>query len=548
MSPHRVILLTAVSTPEQAKSKRESLKAQLRDLKSHFSGDDYQIVDIIEIPGHSRNYYTFAEFVRDMRRKAAKYRAKGQHEKAKRYEGAQQMFNHWKARDFDVLGIWSGSRIGRQLSILSEVVRRTVIGAGAKIYDLEKGEVNKQNYLMYSAFTGLASESEVSNLREKHRMGTRARVQRGGSYAGTTLWSHKEVPHPNNKSWTLLQVDRRHQRIFDAIYELLVHRGVSYIRLPAALFSEYGIVNPDTSKRFVSSTLDYWLYNPVVWGNTTKGARKSYTTLAYLDERYADNKNADIEVFYNVIESVYQGEQREQLLTELERRQSQRGRTGIYTHALSGTCVCETCGHVMIYHLSQPNAKGYRYRALRCSRAGKKSTYTPCPQPQQLSEWKLQTQISAILRDAYLAGDPNVLLKSTDDAQDNAAALAAIDSEIEQVRSQMKRAITMALGDTGSSEFEREYADMLQEQRKALSERFDALIAQRRGVLKKETGVKATRRRMRALEEIAQNIDVLWTQDEKITNQWLRTFLGEYGFSVQGGQIVGLRLRKRPSR
>lgn len=547
MPPKRVILFTAVSTPEQAKSKRESLKAQRRDLEAHFAGGDYTIIDVIEIPGHSRDYYTFSEFARAMQRKADMLRGQGQADRARKYESARRMYAHWKARDFDIMGIWSGNRIGRQLSILSEVVRRTVIGAGAKIYDLEKGEVNRQNYLMYSAFTGLASESEVTNLREKHRMGTRARVQRGGSYAGTTSWSHKEVPHPDNKSWTLLKVDRRHQRIFDAIYDLLVNRGSSYVRLPAALFGEYGIVNPETGLQFKRSTLEYWLYNPNVWGNTTKGARASKTALAYLDERYSEDKRANIEVFYGVIESVYQGEQRERLLAEIERRQSRRGRTGVYTHALSGTCVCDTCGHVMVYHRTNTKAKTTVYRALRCSRAAKTSP-TPCPRPQQLSERKTQAQITAILRAASLAGDPNVLLKSTDDAQDNAAALAAIDTEIEQVRAQMKRAITLALGDTGNSEFEREYADMVQEQRKQLSARFDALLAQRKGIVRRDTGVKATRRRMGALDEIAKNIDILWTQDEKITNQWLREFLGEYGFSIRGGRVIGLRLRKRPQR
>ena len=168
MTPLRAILLTAVSSPQQATSDKESLEMQERDLRALAAREGWDVIDVLRIPGHSRRYFNYHEFAEDMR--------------AAGFDAADKMFAHWRARDFDVLAVWMGDRLSREQSMFAEIIART-IDARATIYDLKSGGwIKEDNYRMYAAMSGYAAASAIDALvtrgRRAQQQGARPRAGR----------------------------------------------------------------------------------------------------------------------------------------------------------------------------------------------------------------------------------------------------------------------------------------------------------------------------------------------------------------------------------
>jgi hypothetical protein len=115
--PLCVVLWCAVSSAEQAADEKASLGEQERELRELAAREDWQIVDVLIVPGFSRRYYNFPEFAEAAAREGI--------------EAGKRLLEHFDRRDFDVFACRDGSRFGREQSIFGEVVAR-VIDSGAR--------------------------------------------------------------------------------------------------------------------------------------------------------------------------------------------------------------------------------------------------------------------------------------------------------------------------------------------------------------------------------------------------------------------------------
>src|SRR5688572_18805817 len=102
----RAIKLTAVSSPGQAGPDEASLPAQSRVLDALAESRGVEIIDHIEIPGFSRDFYNWPEF-------SAAAKLKG-------IDAGERMQAHWDAKDFDEVLVYDGTRFARKESIFIE--------------------------------------------------------------------------------------------------------------------------------------------------------------------------------------------------------------------------------------------------------------------------------------------------------------------------------------------------------------------------------------------------------------------------------------------
>jgi hypothetical protein len=110
--PLRAVLWCAVSDEKQAREEKIGLAEQERLLREKAEGEGWLIVDILIVPGFSRRFYNYPEFMAAALKDGI--------------EAPKRLMEHWNAGDFDVLACRYGSRFAREQSIFGEVVARTI--------------------------------------------------------------------------------------------------------------------------------------------------------------------------------------------------------------------------------------------------------------------------------------------------------------------------------------------------------------------------------------------------------------------------------------
>ncbi len=157
-----------MSTITQAGDDKESLPTQEREARAICEARDWDIVEILRVPGHSRRYYTLAEA-------AAHARTVGM-------DAFDRLIAHIERKDFDVFVVRDASRFGRSQSITGEVAEKIVLEVGASIYAWAGGLgklIDEQELRGFIALAGYAAAVEIDNLVKRREMGYQARARRG---------------------------------------------------------------------------------------------------------------------------------------------------------------------------------------------------------------------------------------------------------------------------------------------------------------------------------------------------------------------------------
>jgi DNA invertase Pin-like site-specific DNA recombinase len=507
--PPRAILFLAVSTARQAADDRASLPEQERVLRETAEAQGWHVADVIRIPGVSRGHYTYAEF-------AAAANQVG-------VTDAARMFDHWRARDFDVLAAVTFSRLGREQSILNEVIRRT-IDVGARVYAVQGGWVTDENADPMGAIEGLLVATERREIRRRHRFGTQARFDKGQPYARPPA-PYLEI---RNLSGKLERIEVREdwRRLFDDIHQLVVERrvGLRYVEVELAKLG-----HPLLPEKTVSE----WLRNPVIWGHTARGdkhARRLRDWAWVYDARHPLPEG--VQILRHTHPPVWTGEQAESLQAELLRRQraAPRRRQPDRTYRFSGLIICARCGRTMTYNVV-PGRNGARYRTLAC--AGRKQPARRCDQPIRM-EHQCAGDIRQFLADVFAAADALTLFEQPADARESQAARAEqLRAEIAQVEAQIDTLIDKQA--SAPANLSGRYDAKLRE----CATRLEALEAERTRV----TAVteKSAHRARAAADLRATGLDAFWALPEPEQNQLLHRLMDGARFVWESGHIVGLR-------
>lgn len=508
--PKRCIIWVAVSSEAQATDDKESVADQLRRQRERANRNGWLVIDEIVIEGFSRRFYTYQEF--------AEAAAEAGHKDALR------MFGHWQDRSFDILSCRDLSRLGREQSILSEVVART-IDIGAIIMPLDEAPIDASNYRMSGGISGIMSAQHVDSLKRGRNMGMIARAGRGEKIG-------RIVPmfYLLDATGKLYPDRERFQRLFDDIADLFL-AGTPYEQLPGELANR-GHFNPVTGKRFDKTVFRRLMITARTWGNAefNRTGVKRGTHMQRVEFWMCGRGEPPPDVYFkpNVIEPLWPGIQGEDMKDELERRYyAIHGAARPHnTYALSGLCVCGQCGEVMVIQRKQnPNVL---HEYVACTSGRKRAN--GCTNNRVVRFAKVMEVLDLYI--ARVMDNPEITLPDANAKPAN--RIPAIDKDIEKLTKRIANWIEIQ-GDAAvglRSEYQAKIDDALSKRDLLQAERVKLVSQQREHEY-------TTRSRVSALESLrGQSV---WTLPPTTANQILRKVLSGARVVCEDGEVIGLR-------
>jgi DNA invertase Pin-like site-specific DNA recombinase len=505
----RAIIWAAVSSRAQAEDERISLPKQEADARALCEREGWQIVDVLRVPGFSRDYIDIHECARDMQ--------------AHGINAFTSLLKHWEDRDFDVLICRDAERYARTQTLSAYVVERT-ISVGARIYSIADGWVDEHNFRLFIALAGYKSAADNDRKRKAFKDGAKALAERGLP-AGRNLHSHVVVRNEKGRAVARM-VDESKRRFFDDLAELLL-AGVSWQQLGIRLH-ERGHVS-DSGKPYRSSSLNAMVMNPTFWGNTALHYR-NVTTGFKIGLWIFDNHEPappHTTIYYGTHAPVYTGEQAELVKAELRRRQLIRGRSkSSTTHRFNRLLVCAECNYYIV-KVTGSN----RHPRWSCMSSSTRERPFHCSQNAiRVPQAHLQEQIDRLLREVIPLGDPNALVPHAD-THNYADEIARAQADADTLKTKIRRLIHQA-ADAGD-----DLADFYREELSNVRSALTNLEAHITALQQTATAQDDYATRRQALEEIG-NLDEFWAKPDVEINQLLHRLMGRYRFVVRDGAII----------
>lgn len=518
MKPLRAILLLAVSSGKQAAASKQSLPEQDERLHELASQNNWDIVDIITVPGHSRVYYTYREFADDALREGI--------------PAPMRMFDHWKKCDFDVFACSSGDRFGREQSIFAEVVGRT-IDAGAVVFTLRDGEINPGNRRMFVSMGGYQAAVEIDELVRRHKFGSVKRAKRGLPNTSHGLIPSHVTVGKGDTERAIVNEDTR--RLFIDIAELLL-AGVSFRQMPN-LLAERGHIQPN-GRPYHYSTLHDWMMHPTLYGNTAQNFHnaKNGRSRGFWVFDSTEEPPENVTVHYDTHPPMYEGVLGERVKAEMRRRFGLGGRGAPSPkRKFAGLVVCDWCHYAVSYRLNG------KYFGVACRSRHNQTLATDCPNVYYVNEKKLIAFADDLLRNLAQTDDWSALY--SDSEPDNTVdRLASVDRELKNASLQAKELMSER------ASIPPIFLDEFRESLKVLGDRVEALKAEQARLTRQAQDAAPTPVQLRALEDF-KNLPpkAFWQLPNVEINQWLRLLLGSRRFVISNGEVIGTTSQPRLS-
>lgn len=527
----RAIIWCAVSTEPQAnEDEHNSMVTQEHDGRSWCTANSADIVDVLRVPGHSREYKELSKLAADAR--------------AKHIDAFDRLIDHLEACDFDVLWVRDTNRFARKPSLLHYIIESIIEDCGARIYSQVDGWIDAHNADMFAAMHGYKTAKEMKWLRESSQWGKDKNAERGLPTGAYLVMSHLRVRDEKTGKTTAVIVNESLRRLFDDLASALL-AGVGWNSIGDELFQRYGHVDA-SGRPYSSATLYAMVFNPQFWGHTYRSkARLRRAGRWVFDEDCQPPEG--YKVWRNTIPPVYAGEQAEQVKAELRRRSDMRGTARpSNTYRFSGLFVCGVCGSSMVVVSKRGKRTG-----LRCKGSDHKGTArrVQCANGRLVRGDTIQAWLDDYLRRALDTGVLELGDGDTDAPDDFAAGggidrassatksgehLALLEVEIAGVEKQIETMIAeQSFAPIAVQPMYRQRVSLLSEQLEALRGRFT--------LLRREMGASADERRVveRAFEEIRDmTLEHLWRKSDREINQILRRLLTGRKLVIRDRQIT----------
>lgn len=518
-APKRWLLWIAVSSEAQAdEDTKDSLPTQERDLRAYIEKLGGEIVDVLIVPGFSRDYYNWDQF------------AKAARESKMKIDAPTRMIRHWERRDFDAIALRDLSRVGRKPSILLEFVSMTV-DIGAEIHVLSDGNILKRgSYLPQSMMGAFAARMEVENLNTRREFGMRKRLSRGFPSNGTVPRSHRVIYDPHTGDEVEYVVNEEMQPLFINLAQLVID-GVPWVRLGLELYERFGHTAPN-GLFYHPNILKRWLFTPTTWGHSSRMARTHFSKY----ERWVFDESMPIPegvtVWRNTHPCVWPDEMAERLKSELIRRvEAIRGQArSKTTHLFSALVLCGQCGMVMRVN---PGVKTHR---MQCTLSTQPNTYPgrTCANTRTVNENKIKAFLNPVI-EMILQGEDIGTIFETNLAEAS-AQLARVTQEIENLEEGIRTLIREQK--RAAENLRGLYTDEIN----ADSDRLRKLqITQTELSAKINVHNQNYADRNLATEEIRHRVETIesfWQQDRRVINQQLHRVFGKLRMVASDGEIV----------
>lgn len=526
----RCIIWCAVSSRAQNEPDKISLPQQEADACALAEGNGWQITDILRVPGHSRRYIDFHELASD----AAKQGVDAFH----------RLQRHWEARDFDVMIVRDGDRFARTQALHAYVVERT-INIKAKIYSLQDGWIDLNNYRMWIALGGYKAAGDIDRFVKARNDAIIDRAKRGLPITSRVPMSHKVIRDQNTGKAICLQVNEDKRRLWDDLAELIME-GVAWFNIEDELFNRYGHVR-DNGERYYPGFLYRLIMKPIFWGHIARHHASAdskngfkYGAWAY-DESVPMPEGATI--YRNTHEPVWTGEIAERIKAEIRRRStSVRGSASPKsTHRFSGLGVCGECGSFWATHVKK--SKDYRGVICPASKA-RSSTLPKCTNNRIMSEKRLIVLMNAYLKQMLERNSTDVFSAPEIHHENHKSRIERLNREIEVLQLEARQLIReQAKAGAELQGIYHEELAQIEVRLKNMKVTRDSLAAKVVETQQTTTVQQVT------LEELAtMSLEAFWKQESRYINQILHRLLGKKRFLLLDGEIIGVAELNRRQR
>lgn len=507
VKPLRVYGYAGVSTPEQARSEKESIPAQVRDIEAVAARNpSWDLLDVLVVPGFSRNYHQFSKCRDEMADEGI--------------DAFVRLEKLWQSHSIDLMVCRDADRFGRTTAILNTVVGE-LIDAGARIYLTAKEMyIDEKNYTTLGPLLGFQAADELARIRARHEIGMNGRFLRGIS--GThPPFSHILVGKGNDLR---LELDESKLAFWKDLADLLLS-GVGYNRLGLEM-AKRG--HRKDGQPYTHRAIWKFLHSPFTWGHVAR----NYDTKsgAWVYDESLDVPNG-VSLRRNAIESVWKGAEAERIKAELSRRSKvAAGRASPEsTHRYSGLLVCADCGYRLHY------GEAHYYCATRWTRTRK----GPCDNTARISEANINSVMLDYLGEVLRRGDiPWTASAKKDTSQQR---IADLQRQVERAERQMREMIRQQTAEKHGT-----VRRIRAEEINGLGNRIDELNAEIARLSKLLEPESIRHQRKVAIDELRKALPAgILARSDREVNQFFYHLLGPLKFVVKDGQIVDLGKSKR---
>lgn len=541
----RALIWCAVSTKVQADQDRLSLPEQERLARDHAARHNWTVVDVLLVPGHSRDYIDIHQCAADMLRQGI--------------DAYSELLAHLAARDFDVLITRDGDRFARTQS-LHAYVTESIISINARIYSLQDGWIDDKNYRMWTAMSGYKSASEMDRLINGAKAVRRVRAQSGILNNSIPLLSHLPLyDHHHNRVGTIINESARD--LFRVVATLIVE-GIAWDNMGLELAARLGVLNPRTNRPYTGSAIRKIIYNPGFWGHSGQFYANKYGPWAY-DPTIPPP--AGVTIHYNTHtpfwaadwSTVHNGQTitladifaalryREELV--LGRRRSHN------IQAFSGLLICQHCRHP--YRARRPYA-GQPHKPQLVYWGCSYEKYDPatgrkirtCPNTRFLRDEAVREYLQLLLVEIITSQDLAQFFgerTNTDQAALREESVA-LDKSIIHLTARLNKLILDRADAPPAADDH--YRDLIQ----STTIQLDAL-RHNLATVQARLSVQTIQpdQKQAAMDLAARTLDQFWSQDSTTINKALHRLFGDYRLICDHGLIIGIdyvKPRRRASR
>lgn len=521
--PQLALILVSVSTPEQAADSKQSLETQERDLRAIAGQRGWQVIDVLRIPGFSRNYISWEECAADMLKQGI--------------TAMSDLKRHCEQHTFDVFMVRDADRFGRTQSLIMQIAETICIRHRLKIYSqIDNTLVEGESSRFWAAMTGLRSAGEMDKKKLYRETGMVKRAE-NGFHEGHTTWFHRTVHDPDTGKALCVEVREEYRYIWDAVYKIIVEDRIGFGMVEQVLHQKYHIVNPVTGRPFRPKAFYETLCMlPAAWGHRYRGkkAHKRNVSGGLSGEWVYDRTIPppdDVTLFYDVLPPIYTGHQADAMIDELRRRRTIRGGSNpTNPSTFSGLVVCDYCHNHLIF-----NQRPLKfYAAYRCQTHDRHRFGGPdCPcKPKTIGYKHLAEWLTPFL-EKLLDGEPldSAFPSSTPSVGDQ---IAAIEQQLTAVTEEKTRLIARLglIPDSMLQDYQR--------QMQTVAERADGLKKQLHDLLAQSATQDRTNQ-VAALHDLASiGIPAFWELDAGRQQQLLKRLFGKWRIVVADGVIIGV--------
>jgi len=533
----RAIIWCAVSTGKQAEEDKFSLPKQEEDSRKLCEQNGWEIVEVLRVPGHSRNYIDFHELAEAARKQ--------------NIDAFDRLYQHWNQRDFDVLILRDGERLARTQALMAYFVEKT-IETGAQLYSMADGWVHEDNFRMWISMAGYKASGDIDRLKRLQKRGMTERAKKGLPVSPQIPISHKLIRDKKGKAVRLV-VDEDKRRLWNDLAELILE-GVAWKKIENELFTRFGHVD-DTGRPYNMYAMYTLITNPIFWGHTAQGFRNRKSNITRHSGMWIYDESEpvpdDIRVYRNTVPAVYAGDIASRLKAEIRRRQlSVLGRsTASKTHRFTGLFVCGECGSgVGTYSKYVQRGKPISQLGLRCNMMYQKPRNELfCHQRGYVPYKVIQAYLDARLRDLLSGVSSNIFVGVNDSSEHNEQRIETFRKELIDLETRINILIhEQSRADEIAQGFYRqqvsELATRIESLRKQLAE-----LERKVALDVRETSIYSA-----TIEEIRElSLEVFWQQPDRVINQILHRLFGDRQLVILDKQIIGVterhkKVRRRP--